>query len=238
MLAQAERWAAVMLRQAGVVVQRIEVPDADRRAAGLPGDALTQLALQLSYRRMTGLLPDVYEPVAMRHYRRWRTERVQPRTRESTALIEALARGTAARVDADLLPAAVTAHRKSVRNIKRGRGYARHLDALAEVARETGDHAALETFLDAPLLRAAWREDVSMSSVSVPAPLAECFVFAPVDQGSFGTACLFDPEGIGLVVTSLHGGEVEFAGHLQTAAQDLLQVARRFSGSEAGGSSA
>ena len=179
------------------LVQVPRVPNAELPMK-FSADAMSQLILSIAQELTYGRIRAVYEAVDMREYKAGRTECLRAVTPEAVAFAQALVRaqggvgdgGRGARGDetsgeslADLLRAALDAHRGWVIGCKTGNGIDRHLWALAFTAEKEG-LGSLDLMAD-PGVIAARTDFLSTTSIGSDRQIVR-YVFAPTVPNGFG----------------------------------------------------
>jgi carnitine O-acetyltransferase len=107
------------------------------KALNISPDAAVQLALQLATDEVTGQIPNIFEPVQIRHFAGGRMDFIMPVTTESLAAVRSLKADTGNQffTAAQIYRAAKT-HQSQVLRTKSGRGLVAHLLALNAVQAE------------------------------------------------------------------------------------------------------
>lgn len=107
------------------------------KALNISPDAAVQLALQIASDEVTGQIPNIFEPVQIRHFAGGRMDFIMPVTAESLAAVRSLQADNANQffVAAQIYRAA-KAHQSQVLHTKSGRGLVSHLLALNAVQAE------------------------------------------------------------------------------------------------------
>lgn len=176
------------------LVQVPRVPNAELPMK-FSADAMSQLILSIAQELTYGRIRAVYEAVDMREYKAGRTECLRAVTPEAVAFAQALVRGgrgngsddggdeTAGESLAELLRAALDAHRNWVIGCKTGNGIDRHLWALAFTAEKEG-LGSLDLMAD-PGVVAARTDFLSTTSIGSDRQIVR-YVFAPTVPNGFG----------------------------------------------------
>ncbi|MBI3897808.1 MAG: choline/carnitine O-acyltransferase [Gammaproteobacteria bacterium] len=153
-------------------------------------DHAIQLAIQLSYLKLTGTITSVYKPVHMRRFVDGRTEAVHPVTPSSLAFCRRLLAGAATSELSGLAYRAMEEMTTRAAHSRKGEGINRHLFALQRVAQQLGRMPAL--FADATYQAVLGPTVLCSSSVRVhpqtngDIPNLELLAFAPVRADGFG----------------------------------------------------
>jgi len=124
------------------------------KALKISSDAAVQLALQLACNEVTGQIPNIFEPVQIRHFAGGRMDFVIPVTAESLAAVRSLQADNANQFfAAGQIYRAAKAHQSQVMHTKSGRGLVSHLLALNAVQAE-------ESSRGGPGIHASWRHNL------------------------------------------------------------------------------
>jgi carnitine O-acetyltransferase len=124
------------------------------KALKISPDAAVQLALQLACNEVTGQIPNIFEPVQIRHFAGGRMDFVMPVTAESVAVVRSLQADNANQFLAvGQIYRAAKAHQNQVMHTKSGRGLVSHLLALNAVQAE-------ESTRGGPGIHASWRHNL------------------------------------------------------------------------------
>ncbi|WP_448852633.1 choline/carnitine O-acyltransferase [Corynebacterium sp. 335C] len=210
-------------------VRILDVPrvPADELPFKVSADALAQFILSIAQQLAFGRVRAVYEAVDMREYRAGRTECLRAVTPEAVALARALA---GSRDDgaspADLLRAALDAHRGWVKACKAGAGFDRHLWALrftAEEAVARGRLDAIPALFDDPGIAAARTGFLSTTSIGSDAQIVR-YAFAPTVEGGFGVN--YTPHADHVEYCIIHDEAAEGADAFLAALPDAAELLR------------
>lgn len=111
------------------------------KALDISPDAVVQFAIQLATHDVTGEVPNIFEPVQIRHFSGGRMDFIAPVTAESLAAVRSLrTRNTNQYFVAGKIRRAAKAHQQLVLHTKSGRGQVAHLLALNAVQAEDASH--------------------------------------------------------------------------------------------------
>jgi hypothetical protein len=115
------------------------------KALDISADAVVQLAIQLAASEVTGQMPNIFEPVQIRHFAGGRMDFIVPTTAESMEAVRALRDPNANRYyTAAHLRRAAKAHQSLVQRTKNGRGLIGHLLALNAVEADESSRKGLD----------------------------------------------------------------------------------------------
>ncbi|KAJ2712023.1 hypothetical protein H4R19_002969 [Coemansia spiralis] len=135
-----------------------------KRVAAVSPDAFAQLAIQLTYYRVHGVLAPAYETVSTRQFLHGRTENARPLTREMAQFIRTMCDPACTAADRySALTGAAAKHQAMLRNASAGGGVDRHMLGLrvayrrlpplpSEGPMSDDDRRAIDEFFDDPLL--------------------------------------------------------------------------------------
>jgi len=115
------------------------------KALDISADAVVQLAIQLAASEVTGQIPNIFEPVQIRHFAGGRMDFIVPITAESMEAVRALRDPNANRYYiAAHLRRAAKAHQNLVQRTKHGRGLIGHLLALNAIEADDSSRKGLD----------------------------------------------------------------------------------------------
>ena len=183
-------------------------------------DAFAQLAIQLAYYRMFGVLRATYEPLSMRSYRHGRTETVRVVSNESKAFVEAMDNThLTGHQLVHLLRAAGTQHVKYIKTAAKGKGCDRHLWGLRQCILPNEEMPAI--FKD-PLYWSTSNWHVSTSNLSND--LFDGWGWGEVVSDGLGVAYSTNSNVLLYNVTSGRGFAKQFCTSIEQALLDMCLI--------------
>ncbi|KAJ2804665.1 hypothetical protein H4R21_001554, partial [Coemansia helicoidea] len=179
-----------------------------KRVAAVSPDALAQLALQLTYYRIHGVLAPTYETASTRQFLHGRTENARPLTPEMARFIRTMCDSSSSTTDKhNALTDAAKKHQAMLRNASSGGGVDRHMLGLRMAYRRLAplpnegpmsddERRAIEEFFDEPLLARASSFHLSTSGLFPSKYLVHTGFGCVVPEQAYGINYIIEGERI------------------------------------------
>ena len=197
------------------------------RALDASPDAFVQMAVQLAYRRLTGVTASTYESVMLKRYYHGRTGCVRTVSDESMRFIALFGNdATDQPTKASALRTAMTRHQERVRECQSGLDVDRHTFGLLNMARLECERSPGR---ELPELFRHWsyslitRSVVSTSNASDKKGIP-IDGFSPVVPEGVGLGYSIDVDRIAVCVTSFEGKAVELRNHVASALLEMREL--------------
>jgi len=192
-------------------------------------DGFVQMAYQLAHKRAKGLVGATYESIAMRHYRRGRTEAMRVVTPEAVRFVTAMDDpGADAAARRAAFRAAAGKHAQRAKECQAGQAPEQHLWELQLIQKR---HGAALGVNEPPALyeTPGWltMRDDYLSTSSAPSSNIQYFGFGSTSSRCIGVAYVLLPDRFNLYLSTplpVAGEMNAFAGKLREAVRELQDL--------------
>ena len=194
-----------------------------KKSLSISPDAFVQIAFQAAYYRLKGKCRSTYESAQTKRFFHGRTEVIRSVTPESVEFAEHMSGPY--RDSAELLRAAVTAHRTRIQLAGSGLGVDRHLLGLKTMAlckqKTLPGYDIPQLFTD-PLYSRLTTSVLSTSNCGSKS--VSVFTFGPVCDEGLGLGYVLHRDGMQISVTSFKGEAKSFAQHLKNVLIEMRNI--------------